>query len=261
MDLEDMGAVFYWTRYSKKMGEKIEKPRAVGFFTEFHAQEKGLRLVVGKEGRVLEGNAVSLYWLVDEADGIIADAKFQVFGESALIAAAEGACELLIHKNYDQAKRITADLIDKQLRDRQEKAAFPPETGGLLNLVLDAIEKAAACCEDLPLPQNYLSPVPRHMENNEEGGYPNFLEFPRATKLSLIEEVLNKEVRPYIELDEGGIEVVDLVNDRELMISYKGNCTSCFSAIGATLSTIQHIVQTKIHPSLVVVPNMDELKF
>ena len=57
-----------------------------------------MRLVIGKEGRCSDGNAVCLYLLVDENDGVIADARFQASGQSALIGAAEAACELLIRR-------------------------------------------------------------------------------------------------------------------------------------------------------------------
>ena len=71
---------------------------------------------------------MSLYWLVDPDDGIIVDARFQAYGQSALIGAAEIACELSVGKNYDQARRIGAELIDKQVRDRPDEPAFPKET-------------------------------------------------------------------------------------------------------------------------------------
>jgi NifU-like protein len=75
-------------------------------------------------------------------------------------------------------------------------------------------------------------------------------------KLQVLEKVMDQQVRPYIALDGGGVEVINLLNDREVIISYQGNCTSCFSAVGATLSYIQQVVKAKVHPSLVVVPNL-----
>jgi NifU-like protein len=111
---------------------------------------------------------------------------------------------------------------------------------------------------DIPLSATYVSPIP---QTEGGSGYPGWLSLSHEKKLAVIEEILNEEVRPYVELDAGGIEVQELINDKELIIAYKGSCTSCFSAIGATLSTIQHIVQTKIHPTLIVVPNMDALHF
>ncbi len=246
-----------WARFSKKMAAKIDRPRNIGCFTDEDAKERQMRCVCGREGLLVDGNAIALYWLVDPTDGMIVDAKFQVFGHAALIAAADTACELLIGKNYDQAKRFSADLLDKQLRDKAETPAFPDETLGHLNLVIDAIDDAVEKCLDIPLSDHYATPIPR---DNKSDGYPGWLELSYEKKLAVIEAILDEEVRPYVELDAGGIVVEKLVDDKELIIAYQGACTSCFSAIGTTLSTIQQIVQTKVHPSLVVVPNMDALQ-
>ena len=63
-----------------------------------------MRLAHGQEGAIADGNLVHFYWLIDPDDGIIVDARFQVYGQSALIGAAETACELVVGKNYDQAR-------------------------------------------------------------------------------------------------------------------------------------------------------------
>ncbi|MCP5469029.1 MAG: iron-sulfur cluster assembly scaffold protein [Chlamydiales bacterium] len=244
-----------WSRFSKKMVQKITNPRNFGYFTQEDAVLRKMRFVQGKEGFVIDGNAVAFYWLVDESDGMIVDAKFQMVGESALIAACEEACLLVVGKNYDQAKRISADLIDKQLRDHPDKEAFPSEVRAHLNLVIDAIDDAVEKCLDLPLPESYVSPVPHAIKGD---GYPGFEELSHAKKLAVIEHVIEEEIRPYIELDAGGIEVQELT-DTELKIAYQGSCTSCFSAIGATLSTIQEIISAKVHPNLKVVPDMEAL--
>lgn len=252
---------FPWHRYSKKLAAKIENSRSAGYFTQQDAEERGMHFAEGQEGLAIDGNEIHLYLLVDPADGIIVDAKFQAFGQSALIGASAAACELLIGKNYDQARRITAELIDRHVRDKPEEVAFPEETQGHLNLVIGAIEDAIEKCLDLPLPTHYVSPVPRQISEKEGGGWPDWKTLSREQKLSVIETVLNEDVRPYIELDAGGIEVLDLVNDHELLIAYQGACTSCHSSIGATLTTIQQILQAKVSSELKVVPNLDDLKF
>ncbi len=245
-------------RFSKKMAGVIERPRGVGIFTEEGAKARSMRCVVGSVGSLKEGKMLRLYWLVDESDGVIVDAKFQVFGPAALIAASDAICELLVSKNYDQARRIEADLIDKQLRDKPDKPAFLEETLVHLNHVLEAVDDAIEKCVDIPLSTDYVSPVPTQVEGE---GYPGWLLLSYEKKLAVIEKVLDEEIRPYIELDEGGIRVLKLVDDKELLISYEGSCTTCFSAVGATLATIGQIIQAKVHPDLVVVPNMDDLKF
>ena len=245
---------FSWARYSKKLAQKIENARHGGFFTAEEAKERGMRLCVAQEGDLKNGNLVRLYLLVDESDGVIADAKFQVFGPSSLIGAAEAACELLMRKNYDQARRLTADLIDKQVRDKPDFAAFPEDTSVHLNLVLDAMEKATEQCMDIPFAEAYL-PTPLEVKGNAGEGYPGWKSLNREQKIAVIEEIIATEIRPYIELDAGGVQILDLVDDRDLIIAYEGACTSCHSATGATLNAIQGILRERVDSALVVVPD------
>ena len=244
-----------WSHYSKKLVAKIETPNCVGFFSDESAKERRMRLVIGEEGAVEEGSAVRLYWFVDPNDGVIVDAKFQVFGHSALIGATEAACELTVGRNYDQVNRVTAELVDRHLRDKVDTPAFPKESWGHLTFVLTAVERAVEKCRDIPFATNYVSPIPGAVGEKLPGGYPGFDEMSLEKKLAVIEQVLDAEVRPFIALDAGGIEVLNLINNRELMISYKGSCTSCPSSAGATLAHIQQVVQARVHPEIQVVPD------
>lgn len=257
MTLANLVKPFPWSLYSKKLTAKIDNPRSAGFFTSEQSEERGMRLAEATEGSVQDGNAIRFYWLVDKEDGIIVDVKYQAFGQSALIGAAEMACELLIGKNYDQAKRISTELIDKQARDRSEISAFPRETYPLLNLVLGAIEQAAEQCTDIPFADSYVAPpVPMEIGEVSPGGYPGWKELTLKKKIAVIEEVLDRDIRPYIALDAGGVVVLNLINDVELVIAYQGSCTSCYSSVGATLSYIQKVIRAKVHPDIVVVPDM-----
>lgn len=258
MALNNLLLSFPWARYTKKLIYKIDHPRSAGSFNLEDAKARGMHLAEGMEGRIEEGNAVKFFWLVDPTDGIVSDAKFQLFGQSALIGAAEIACELVIQKNYDQARRITADLIDSQVRDKADIPAFPKETYPLLNLVIGAIERAAEQCLGIPLPESYVAPpMPLDFGEVIEGGIPNWDELNIKQKIAVIEQVMDRDIRPYIALDAGGVEVLNLINDREVIISYKGSCTSCISSIGATLSYIQQVLKNKVHPSLTVAPDLD----
>lgn len=245
---------FPWARYSKKLIQKIENPRHCGYYTLEESKERGMRLCMGTGGEAEDANCVNLYLLIDESDGVIADAKFQVFGQSALIGAAEAACDVLIRKNYDQALRLTADLIDKQVRDKTELPAFPEETFAHLNLVLEAIEQACQQCLDIPFAEAYV-PSPLESRGEVGSGYPGWKDLSREQKIAVIEEVIANEIRPYIELDAGGVQIVDLINDRELIIAYQGACTSCYSATGATLNAIQEILRTRIDAELIITPD------
>lgn len=257
MSLNDLIAPFTWTNYSKKLRDKITRPKNSGFFTKENAAERGVRHVEGLSGSVEDGNAVCFYWLVDPEDGIVVDAKFQVYGQSALIGASDAACEIAVGKNYHQVKRITADLIDKQLRDQPNTPSFPKETYAHLNLVIDALDEASEQCSDIPIPENYLSPpVPYDMRQAATGGYPGWEELPQQAQRQLLEEVLDRDIRPYIALDGGGVEIKEVKSSHEVIITYQGNCTSCYSSVGTTLSYIQQVLRAQIHPNLNVIPEL-----
>lgn len=247
---------FPWSRYSKKLNGKIDKLRHLGFFTRDESEARDMFLAEGHAGFLNDGNLLHFYWLVDKEDGIIVDVKFQAFGQSALLGAAEIASELLVGKNYDQAKRITAQLLDQQVQDRPDTPAFPPETAPHLNLVLEAIDCASEKCIGIPLATDYVAtPMPIEVGEVVEGGYPGWESLSTEQRITVIEEILDRDIRPYIALDAGGVEVLNLL-DHEVIIAYSGSCTSCYASVGTTLSYIQQTLRAKAHPSIVVTPNL-----
>jgi len=73
-------------------------------------------------------------------------------------------------------------------------------------------------------------------------------------KLELIEEILDRTIRPGLQADGGDIEVIGLDGD-ELRILYQGACGGCPSAMMGTLDAIQGILQNELgNDRLVVIP-------
>ena len=250
---------FPWTQYSKKLKRKILEPRNGGFLTQKVAEERALHLAVGRGGDIEKGNIVYLYILVDPDDGIIVDAKFQAFGETALIGASEITCDLLAGKSYDQARRLTLMLIDRKAQDNAATPAFPQSTHPHIELVLTAIADAVNKCLDIPIIDSSAPPTPFELSSDVEV-YPNWKKLSDQEKIQVIEEVIQKDIRPYIELDEGGVEIKELRAGHELIIAYQGACTSCYSATGSTLSAIENILKTKVHPGLRVTPDLSNFQ-
>lgn len=237
----------YWSQFSKKIESRLDRLTSVGYFSVKDAEEKQMRLVTGREGNLC------LYWLVDVSDGVIADAKFQAIGPIGLIAAAEIASELVLRRNYDQASRLSTELIDRHVRDRKDVPAFPKECFAHLNQVLMAIDRAVHQCIDIPFAANYdQTPIEGLDLESGSGGIPNWEELAPNQKLRIIEEVVEKEIRPYIELDAGGVKILDVKDDGIVKILYEGSCTTCHSSTGSTMAAIQQILKTRIHPSLSV---------
>jgi NifU-like protein len=244
-----------WAFYGKKLSQKIHYPQFIGFFKQSDIEGRALRLVIGRRGGLSDGHQIALYWLVDEMDGVIADIRYQMMGPSVLIGALEAACQFLLRKNYDQARRMSGDLIDREVRDKADEEAFPTQFYGYLNLVLDAVEEAAEQCMDIPIDETELiSPLPPEMiSGNGIEGWENLSQ---KEKLGIIEQVIQTEIRPYIELDAGGVQIIDLSEEHQLTIAYQGSCTSCHSATGSTLNAIQQILQAKVYPFIRVIPDL-----
>ena len=68
-----------WDEYSQIVQNRMNNPRFMGEITEEEAKEKGCKLIIADFGAESCGDAVRLYWLVDEKTDIIKDAKFKSF--------------------------------------------------------------------------------------------------------------------------------------------------------------------------------------
>ena len=245
-----------WAHYNKKMVHKIEHPQFIGFFTPTDVEGRGLRLAIGKKTRELD--QLALYFLIDEMDGVIADIRYQMIGPTSLICGLEAACQFLLRKNYDQARRMSADLIDREVREKEGVEAFPVECYGYLNMILEAVLEAAHQCMDIPIDETELtSPLPPDLLSGD--GIEGWENLHIKEKLAILEGVIEQEIRPYIELDAGGIRIIKLSDRHELTIAYEGSCTSCHSATGSTLSAIQQILRSKVFPSIIVIPDLSLL--
>jgi NifU-like protein len=206
-----------------------------------------------------QGRFIRFYLLVHPEKGSIEKISYQVFGEPIIIAICEAVCEVAITKNYVQASRVGADLIEKKLVDHQ----FVSDNyfQRLLNDVLSALYMALQQCQDILLEDLFLQSPVQNTAFVESEHFKNWSTYSLADKLELIKKIILEDIEPYVALDQGGVEVKDFINDKEVIIGYKGSCTSCYSATGATLNAINQILKQKLHPDIVVVPDMSTLKF
>ncbi|MGR3973793.1 MAG: NifU family protein [Candidatus Rhabdochlamydia sp.] len=247
-----------WAKYTKKMTSKIDFPQFAGFFLPEDTEGRALRRVMSSCGEATEGVQITLYALVDEMDGVIADIRYQMSGPSALLGILEAACHFLLRKNYDQARRMSADLLEKELSDKSHQAGVPLEFYGYLNQVVDLVDELCHQCMDIAIDdEGYVSPLSPELLSGD--GIEGWELLSQAEKVQIIEQVIQTEIRPYIELDEGGVQVIDLSEDHKLTIAYQGSCTSCYSATGSTLTAIQQILRAKVFALIEVIPDLSSL--
>ena len=70
-------------------------------------------------------------------------------------------------------------------------------------------------------------------------------------RLARINDILDEQVRPYLQGDGGDLHVIGLEGNR-LMVHYQGACGSCPSSISGTLTGVENLVR-QIEPDLEVV--------
>lgn len=133
-----------WEQYSKKVQNRMNNPVAMGEFTQVDADKAGARLIVADFGAESCGDAVRLFWLVDESTHTIIDSKFKSFGCGTAIASSDAMAELCIGKKVDDAVHITNTEVEAFLRDDSDTPAVPPQKMHCSVMAYDVIIEAAA---------------------------------------------------------------------------------------------------------------------
>ena len=133
-----------WEQYSKKVQDRMNNPVALGEFTQEDADKAGAKLIVADFGAESCGDAVRLYWLVDESTDTILDSKFRSFGCGTAIASSDAMAELCIGKKVDDAIHITNTEVEAFLRDEPDTPAVPPQKMHCSVMAYDVILEAAA---------------------------------------------------------------------------------------------------------------------
>jgi NifU-like protein len=133
-----------WEQYSKKVQERMNSPKAMGEFTQEDADKAGARLIVADFGAESCGDAVRLFWLVDEKTDTILDSKFKSFGCGTAIASSDAMAELCIGRKVDDAVHITNTEVEAFLRDEPNTPAVPPQKMHCSVMAYDVIIEAAA---------------------------------------------------------------------------------------------------------------------
>jgi NifU-like protein len=133
-----------WDEYSNQVVNRMNNPKHQGEITEERAAELGAKLIVADFGAESCGDAVRLYWAVEESTDKILESKFKSFGCGTAIASSDVMAELCIGKTVDQAVKITNIDVEFALRDNADTPAVPPQKMHCSVMAYDVIKKAAA---------------------------------------------------------------------------------------------------------------------
>lgn len=70
-------------------------------------------------------------------------------------------------------------------------------------------------------------------------------------ELIKIDAIINKNVRPYLQMDGGDLQLIAL-NGTVLIINYQGACGSCPSSTMGTLKAIENLLRDEYNPEITV---------
>lgn len=224
----------FWN-FSKNFSLRVEAPTCLGHFTNEDALLREATLVQGEAGSYEEGNKVIFFWLIDKT-GVVLDALFSAFGDSILIGCAECICEKSIGKSFERACHITKSELEAFLSDGKKE--LPGRVKRRISLVLEA--RDAAC-----------SSLPQYQEQKE--CHPEWETLSKEERLTLIRRVIEEYVLPYLQKDNGGIEILDLIDGYKVQVAFQGACLDCMGSSGSTFAYIQHLLKNKVQASLEIV--------
>jgi len=236
-----------WDLYSDKMHALIKEHKNAASCNgkEFYNERLGLKF------------KLHLDYSLDDKE--FKSLNYQVGGPSFSVALLEGLAELVVGKPVSTVARIRVDDVLEQTNayelamsySDQDITDFIRYISRYANIIIDAYYEIF---EELVGPM-YTTPEALANFSQEGGeGIPHFFEIEKDEQIRIIDEVMEKDIRPYVALDDGNVKVKDLTKNGVILIQYEGNCTSCHASGSTTLSAITSIIHAKIHPDLQVLP-------
>jgi NifU-like protein len=266
--------------YTDKVKEHFLNPRNVGDVENPDG--------VAEVGSIACGDALKLSFKLDENQRI-KEAKFKTFGCASAIATSSALTEMIKGMTLDEALKVTNQDIAAFLGGLpQEKMHCSVMGKEALEMAvanyrgMPAKEPGAQIiCEcfgvtdreiERAIRENNLSTVEEVTNYTKAGGgcggcheaIQKIIERVRAEakpvirpkisniqKIRMIEETIEREIRPSLKSDGGDIELIDVIGNR-VLVATRGACASC-KASGLTL---KHFVEAKLRdlvsPDLVV---------
>lgn len=268
--------------YTDKVKDHFLNPRNVGVIEQADG--------IGEVGSLACGDALKLTFKLDENQRI-QDAKFQTFGCASAIASSSALTEMIKGLSLEDAARITNEDIADYLGDLPKEKMHCSVMGrdalekAIAHYRGEAEKKidGQIVCECFGVTDREIERAVREnsLRSIEDvthfvkagGGCGNChddiqqiidtvlgTERPAAKKparltniqkIKMVEETLEREIKPALQKDGGDIELVD-VDGNTVFLRLCGNCAAC----SASQITLKHYVEAKLQefvtPEIVV---------
>lgn len=255
--------------YTDKVKEHFLNPRNVGEMEDPSG--------VAEVGSMACGDALKLCIKVE--GGKVTDAKFQTFGCASAIASASALTEMIKGKTVEEVEKITnqdiADYLGGLPKEKMHcsvlgRQALEKAVASYRGVELKKDEGEIVCeCFGITdreieraVRENRLTSVEEVTNYTKAGGgcescHEAIREIiariqaeakPLSTpplsniqKIKLIEETLEREIRPSLKHDGGDIDLIDVIGNR-VLVATRGTCAVC----KASEQTLKHFVEVKL---------------
>ena len=268
--------------YTDKVKDHFLNPRNVG---EIENPDG-----VGEVGSLACGDALTLYFKLDDQQRI-KEAKFKTFGCASAIASSSALTEMMIGKTLEEAETITNENIAEYLgglprekmhcsvmgRDALEKA-ITCYRGSAEKKVEGEIVCECFGVTDIQIErtvrENHLTTIEQVTDYVKAGGgcgnchekiqeiintvlgkeAPARKKSPVLTnlqKIKLIEQTLEREIKPALNKDGGDIELID-VSGNIVQVRLRGTCATCKKSQITLKNYVEAKLRELVTPELVV---------
>jgi len=228
----------------EELAEIARFPKHRGAIFQTEADDKGLAVVDAKSG------TLKIYVLIDPDAEQILSAKFFTYGGHKLTALANVFCEELLGKKIEEIQNISFENlfgkfgVEPGNADFQTVAKLPAIIAGAYPEKKNIALAARAAMGSAKL--KAFSAEGREQADEQ------WKKLSKTEKLEQIEECLNGDVRAMLAGDGGGLEVLDIKDEKTVFIRYQGACAGCGAAGEGTLYYIENQLQQHVYYDLTV---------
>jgi len=228
----------------EELAEIARFPEHRGAIFQTEADDKGLAMVDAKSG------TLKIYALIDPDAEQILDTKFFTYGGQMLTALANILCEELLGKKIEDIQNISFENLFGKFGVKPDNADFQT-VAKLPAMITEAYpeKKNIALAARAAMGSAKLKAFSAEGREQADAQWKSLS---KAEKLEQIEECLNDNVRPMLAGDGGGLEVLDIKNEKTVMIRYQGACAACGAAGEGTLYYVENQLQQHLYYDLSV---------
>ncbi len=268
--------------YTDKVKDHFLNPRNVGELEDYDGK--------GEVGSIACGDALTLYFKLND-EKRIEKVTFQTFGCASAIASSSALTEMLKGKTLEEAQSISnddiADFLGGLPKEKMHCSVMGQEAleAAIANFEGKTIvqPEGEMVCEcfgvtdkqiERVVSENQLSTIDDVTDYIKAGGgcgkchddiqaiidrikgtvtepKTKVVQLTNIQKIKMIEETLEREIRPALEQDGGNIELID-VDGNLVQVQLRGTCATC----RLSQVTLKEYVETKLRelvtPELVV---------